>query len=217
MAKSTMEEVSTITVSVVEDDPEIREHLGWLLSGEGGVRCVSSHGSAEDALRLLPTLAPQVVLMDINLPGMTGIECIPRLKSILPATQVIMLTVHEDSDSIFQALQSGATGYLLKRAPSTEILAAIREIVRGGAPMTSNIARKVVQFVSGWSKAAPELGALTARETEVLQLLAKGYLYKEIASELSIQVNTVQNHIRAIYEKLHVHTRTDAVLKYLQK
>ncbi len=205
-----------IAVSLVEDNAEIRQHLAFLLPKAEGIRLLSQHGSAEDALSRLPALRPAVVLMDINLPKLSGIECVRQLKALLPQTQVIMLTVHEDTESIFESLLAGATGYLLKRAPSAELIEAIRDVVRGGSPMTSSIARKVVQFIASDKTAkSSELAALTDRENDVLMLLAKGYMYKEIADQLAIHLDTVRNHIRAIYDKLHVHSRTEAVVKYL--
>lgn len=215
MANTPTEDTQSITVSLVEDDDLIREHLGVLLGRVANVRCLSRHRSAEEALRELPRLKPRVVLMDINLPGISGIECVAKLKALLPGTQIIMLTVHEDSESIFQSLLAGATGYLVKRTPTAQLIEAIQDVVRGGSPMTSNIARKVVQFVAGQGRQGTEMATLTEREMRVLDLLAKGLLYKEIATQLDVQIDTVRNHIRAIYEKLHVHSRTEAVVKYL--
>lgn len=217
MANTPTGESPSITVSLVEDDDLIREHLGVLLGRVANVRCLSRHRSAEEALRELPRLKPRVVLMDINLPGISGIECVAKLKALLPNVQIIMLTVHEDSESIFQSLLAGATGYLVKRTPTAQLIEAIQDVVRGGSPMTSNIARKVVQFVAGQGRPGLEMQTLTEREISVLDLLAKGLMYKEIAIQLDVQIDTVRNHIRAIYEKLHVHSRTEAVVKYLKR
>ncbi len=204
-------------ISVVEDDPKAREILvGWVNRAEG-LRCVSDHGSAEDALAAIPGCKPQVVLMDINLPGINGVECGRRLKAKLPETQFLMLTVYEDSDHIFQALQAGATGYLLKRTPRAEVMAALRDVHAGGSPMTTNIARKVVKVVKAFHQVAPPAPVateLSPRENEVLHLLAQGYLYKEIADALNVAVPTVNTYIRRIYEKLHVRTRTEAVARF---
>ena len=201
-------------ISVVEDDPKAREILvGWVNHAEG-LRCVSDHGSAEEALASIPECKPHVVLMDINLPGINGVECVRRLKPLLPDTQFLMLTVYEDADHIFQALQAGATGYLLKRTPRAELMAALRDVHAGGSPMTTNIARKVVKAFHQVGLPTPAVTELSPRENEVLHLLAQGYLYKEIAESLSVAVPTVNTYIRRIYEKLHVRTRTEAVARY---
>lgn len=202
-----------ITVSIVEDDEQARKLLaGWIRRADG-MRCVGEHGSAESALASLATEKPSVVLMDINLPGMNGVECIRRLKPSLPETQFVMLTVYEDADHIFNALAAGATGYLLKQTPRQELLAALHDVNRGGSPMASNIARRVVQSFQQTSPAVKNSEELSAREQEVLSLLARGYLYKEIAESLNISVATVNTYIRRIYEKLHVRSRSQAVAK----
>lgn len=176
---------------------------------------MSEHGSAESALAALPAAKPEVVLMDINLPGLNGIECVRQLKPLLPDTQFLMLTVYEDADHIFNALMVGATGYLLKQTPRNELLAALKQVHAGGSPMTSNIARKVVQSFQRHSQAADAADVeLSPREAEVLELLARGYLYKEIAEALAISLPTVNTYIRRIYEKLHVRSRAQAVAKY---
>ncbi len=208
---------SMISVSIVEDDPALREQLAVVIGKGSDLRCVSQHGSAEAALRELPGFAPNVVLMDINLPGISGIDCVRELKAKLPHVQIIMLTVQDDVDSIFQSILAGATGYLLKRTPRDKLFEGIRDVARGGSPMTSSIARKVVQLVAGPGEREGVLDSLTEREGAVLDLLAKGQLYKEIADQLGIHIATVRTHIRAIYEKLQVHSRTEAVLKYLGK
>jgi DNA-binding NarL/FixJ family response regulator len=203
-----------ITVSIVEDDAPAREILtDWIRRAEG-FKCVGQHGSVEQALENLPPEKPSVVLMDINLPGLSGIEGVRRLKPLLPGTQFMMLTVYEDVDHVFDALAAGATGYLLKQTPRGELLASIKEVHAGGSPMTSNIARRVVQAFHREAPAAPASAELSQREREVLELLARGYLYKEIAEALHISVPTVNTHIRRIYEKLHVRSRSQAVAKF---
>lgn len=205
-----------IKVSIVEDDPKAREILvDWINRAEG-FRCVSNHGSGEDALAGIPEHQPHVVLMDINLPGMNGPECVRRLKPLLPEAQFLVLTVYEDSDHIFQALQAGATGYLLKQTQRAGLIAALREVNAGGSPMTANIARKVVKAFHQVNAPQPQPQAadLSARESEVLQLLAQGYLYKEIADALGISLPTVNTYIRRIYEKLHVRSRAQAVARF---
>jgi DNA-binding NarL/FixJ family response regulator len=206
--------MSNITVSIVEDDSHARQILaGWLRAADG-FECVGKHETGEKALAELPHEKPNVVLMDINLPAMSGVECVSRLKPSLPETQFIMLTVYEDSDHIFNALRAGASGYLLKQIPCEELLAALSDVHRGGSPMTGSIARKVVQhFQAGPPKPADNTG-LSPRESEVLELLARGYLYKEIAEALRVSVPTVNSHIRHIYEKMHVQSRGQAVAKY---
>jgi DNA-binding NarL/FixJ family response regulator len=205
-----------ITVAIVEDDARTCEGFAHLVDSSGDCRCVSQHGSAEQAIDELPKITPEVVLMDINLPGMNGVAAVQRLKELLPRTQFVMLTVYEDSDLIFSALKAGATGYLLKRSAPTDLIAAIREVHRGGSPMTSQIARKIVQSFQQRPTGIAETHKLTAREAEVLDYLAQGYLYKEIADALKISYTTVNTHIRHIYEKLHVTSRTEAVSKHLR-
>lgn len=206
-----------ITVSIVEDNDRLRGTLAHVLNRAEGFRCVSQHASAEDALKGLPEERPDVVLMDINLPGMNGVECVRRLKPLLPGAQIMMLTVYEDTDNIFNALKAGATGYMLKRTPRAELLQAIREVHRGGSPMTTHIARKVVQSLQQAPPPAQSPEALSPREQEVLDCLAQGFLYKEIADKLGISYETVHTYIRRIYEKLQVRTRTEAVAKFLRR
>jgi DNA-binding NarL/FixJ family response regulator len=205
-----------ITVSIVEDDPRACGGFARLVDSSEDCRCISQHGSAEQAIDELPKIAPDVVLMDINLPGINGVAGVQRLKELLPRTQFVMLTVYEDSDLIFSALKAGATGYLLKRSAPTDLLAAIREVHSGGSPMTSQIARKIVQSFQHRPAGVAETHKLTTREAEVLDHLAQGYLYKEIADVLKISYTTVNTHIRHIYEKLHVTSRTEAVSKHLR-
>jgi DNA-binding NarL/FixJ family response regulator len=207
-----------VRVAIVEDDPRVRETLARLVDRSPGFRCVSSHPSGEDALAALPHNPPDVVLMDINLPGMNGVECVRKVKDILAQTQVMMLTVYEDTDLIFRALAAGATGYLLKQTPPGELLAAIADVHRGGSPMTSHIARKIVaSFQQPVAPVPPETQTLSPREKEVLALLAQGFLYKEIAEQLGVSYDTVHTHIRRIYEKLHVRSRTEAVALHLRQ
>ncbi len=206
-----------ITISLVEDNHQLRGTLARLLDGAEDFRCISQYASAEDALAGLPKDKPDVVLMDINLPGMNGVECVRRLKQIAPEIAAVMLTAYEDTENIFNALAAGATGYLLKRAPRAELLDAIREVRRGGSPMTTHIARKVVQSFQRESLAAPTGEALSAREQEVLDHLSQGFLYKEIAEKMGISYETVHTYIRRIYEKLQVRTRTEAVAKFLRR
>jgi len=206
----------SIRVSVVEDDPRVRGGLVQLINLSEGFQCVSDHSTAEAALTELPRSKPAVVLMDINLPGLSGVECVRQLKPVLPQVQVVMLTVYEDTEMIFKALTAGATGYLLKQTPPADLLAAIREVNRGGSPMTSHIARKVVASFQQGAAAARGLETLTPREQEVLDHLAKGFLYKEIGEALKISYDTVHAHIRKIYEKLQVRSRTEAVARHYQ-
>jgi len=205
-----------IKVSIVEDSDRVRESLATLIDGARGFRCVGAHRSAETALKLIPTEQPDVVLMDIHLPRMSGIECVRKLKTAEPESLVLMLTAYEDDDLIFQALKAGANGYLVKQTPPSEILTAIQEVHEGGAPMSSNIARKVIQsfYQAGPGESSTE--TLSPREREILNLVSKGYTNKEIADMLSIAFQTVHTHVRNIYTKLHVRSRTEAVAKYLR-
>jgi DNA-binding NarL/FixJ family response regulator len=204
-----------IAVAIVDDEAALRQSIATFINGSPGFRCVSAYGSAEDALHGLPADRPDVVLMDIHMPGMNGIDCVRRLKALLPDLQILMLTVYDDTDQIFNALAAGATGYLLKRLSPPRLLEAIREVHAGGSPMSSSIARKVV---ASFHMAAPDSGPrphLSPREEAVLDSLAKGLTYKQIASQFAISIDTVRTHLRRIYEKLHVCSRTQAVAKYL--
>jgi DNA-binding NarL/FixJ family response regulator len=203
-----------ITVSIVDDDAPARGILTEWVRSAKGFKCVGVYENAETALAALPLDKPSVVLMDINMPGMSGIECVRRLKPQMLATQFVMLTVYEDPDHIFKALSSGASGYMLKRTPRAELLTSIQDVHAGGSPMSSNIARKIVQSFQRFNTAPTETENLSPREREVLELLARGYLYKEIADALHISVPTVNTHIRHIYEKLHVRSRSQAVAKF---
>ncbi len=204
----------SIKVSIVEDDRETRESLCELINGASGLNCLGTYSTGEAALRDVGTRIPDVALVDINLPGMNGIECVAKLKAQLPSLQVLMLTTYEDSDLIFNSLRAGAKGYLLKNMPPEELVQAVAEVHAGGAPMSMQIARKVVDYFHHAQKSAAEVEHLSAREKEILALLAKGALYKEIADNLSISMSTVRTHIQHIYEKLHVQSRTEAARKF---
>ena len=206
-----------ITVSIVEDNEQLRNTLARVLNRSDGFKCLSHYGTAEDALKDLPQVKPEAVLMDINLPGINGVECVRQLKQLLPELQVIMLTVYEDTDNIFSALAAGATGYMLKRTKTPELLEAIREVHRGGSPMTTHIARKVTQSFLKAGPSPQPTENLSQREQEVLDCLSQGFLYKEIAEKLGISYETVHTYIRRIYEKLQVRTRTEAVAKFLKR
>jgi len=200
--------MTPITVSIVEDHAPTREGLSQLINRTAEFRCVSEHANGEDAIRRAPGFKPEVVLMDINLPGISGVEAVGRLKILLPPTQFIMLTAYNDSDAIFNALRAGASGYLLKQTPPRELLAALREVCSGGAPMTGQIARKIVDAFRHIGTPAGDTEGLTTREQEVLELLAQGCLYKEIADTLKVSYS---------YSKLHVHSRAQAVAKHLRQ
>ena len=203
----------SIAISIVEDQRDMRESLVEWLGNAPGLRCVGSHASAEEALRDIPRENPDVVLMDINLTGMNGIQCVSRLKERLPKTQVLMLTTYEEGDMIFDSLRAGANGYLLKNLPREELVSAVEQVHAGGAPMSLQIARKVINHFHRSKKPSAELAQLTTRELEILKQLAKGYMYKEIAENLSISMSTVRTHVSAVYEKLHVQSRTEAAMK----
>jgi DNA-binding NarL/FixJ family response regulator len=203
-----------IGVSIIEDDGPAREIFADWIRRAKGFECVSDYGTAESAIESLPSKKPDVVLSDINLPGMSGIECVRVLKQRMPKTQFVMLTVYEDSNHLFDALMAGASGYLLKQTSREELLGALQDVNAGGSPMSSNIARKVVQSFRREEPLMDESVKLTPREFEVLQLLACGDLYKEIADQLKISIPTVNTHVRSIYEKLHVRSRAQAVAKY---
>lgn len=202
------------TVAIVEDHADLRDSWQELVNHSRDYQCVCACRSGEVALQMIPSAKPDVVLMDINLPGMSGIECTAKLKKVSPSVQVLIFTVYEDQEKIFQALKAGASGYMLKRTPPDKMLEAIAEVKAGGAPMTSEIARKVVQSFRR-EPGATEDAKLTPREEEILQLLAQGYITKEIAAQLGISYFTAQTHLKKIYEKLHVRSRTEAVIKYL--
>ncbi|HYG21150.1 MAG TPA: response regulator transcription factor [Verrucomicrobiae bacterium] len=206
-----------ITVAIVEDNGPMRDTLMQLIQDTPDMKCLGVCDTAAKALKQIPKLAPEVVIMDIRLPDRSGIECTARLKALLPETQILIYTVNEDNDQIFEALKAGASGYLLKSAAPAEIRESIIDIKLGGAPMSSEIARKVVQsFRQPEVVKNPELDQLTRREEEILALLAQGYVAKEIAQRLYLSYATVRTHLHHIYEKLHVSTKTEAVVKYLK-
>jgi DNA-binding NarL/FixJ family response regulator len=206
-----------ITVAIVEDNADLRGTLARVINRAAGHQCVGQYGDAESALASLPKDKPRVVLMDINLPGMNGVECVRKLKQMLPETLVVMLTAYEDTENIFGSLEAGASGYLLKRSKSAEILEAIKDVVEGGSPMTAHIARKVVHSFQSKASSPQATDNLAEREREVLDLLSQGFMYKEIADKLGISFETVRTYIRRIYEKLQVRSRTEAVAKALRR
>ncbi len=205
-----------IKVALVEDNVSVREALAAILNGSPGFQCICACGSTEEALRLIPPNPPHVVLMDINLPRRSGIDCVRQLRSQLPSLQIIMLTIEEDSRRVFESLEAGATGYLVKNVAPAKILAAVEEVHRGGSPMSSQIARMLVQSFHKKSSAKPE-EELTPREEEILQLIAKGYRTKEVADVLKISGQTVETHLRNVYNKLHVRSRAGAVARFLSR
>jgi len=206
-----------ITVSIVDDEADLRQYIASYLDATGHIKCVSAHASAEEALKHLPQEKPDVILMDINLGEMDGIECVRRLTALMPEAQVLMLTVFEDTDQIFNALAAGASGYLLKRLSPKKLVEAIVEVCDGGSPMSAPIARKVVQSFKTTPARGDEAGDLSPREHAVLDGLAEGLAYKQIADQLGVSIHTVRNYIRRIYEKLHVRSRTEAVAKFFRK
>lgn len=209
-----------ITFSIVDDDVGLRDSIVQYLTVKGGFVCAGQYGRAQDALDKLHAERPAVVLMDIKMKGMDGIECVRRLKEKMPEILVIMLTVFEDEDLIFDALMAGATGYLLKRQPPEQLLEAVHDLLAGGSPMSTTIARKVVKLLQRSGDSGKTTGAvrllLSARQREMLDLLAAGEPYKAIADKMGLSIHTVRGYIRRIYEKLQVHTRTEAVAKYLE-
>jgi DNA-binding NarL/FixJ family response regulator len=202
------------TVAVVEDDPRLREQLLQILENIKDIQCVAVCNSAEDALEKIPAKNPDVVLMDIKLPKMSGIQCVAELKKLLPEVQVIMVTIYEDSERIFKALKAGASGYLVKSGPPEQLIAAIRDVFAGGAPMSGHIARKVVQHFHLIGPAPEESDNLSPREQQVLDLLAMGFIYKEIAGKLDIGTETVRTYVKNICQKMHVRGRVEAVAKH---
>jgi DNA-binding NarL/FixJ family response regulator len=205
-----------VQVSIVEDDTGTREMLAALVAREPDMACLRTYATAEAAIAEVPQQAPHVLLVDINLPGKSGIECVNELKTAVPGLQMIIVTTYDDADNIFHALRAGATGYILKRAPAREIVDAIREVHGGGSPMTASIARKVVAFFHKVpKKRSPGPGQLTEREEQILAHLSKGLQYKEIAARLDVGVSTVRTHLHTIYVKLHVNSRTEAIEKFL--
>jgi len=205
-----------IKVAIVDDDEGIRASLAALIRRASTLKLMGDYADAESALKEIPRHTPDVVLMDINLPGMNGVECVRQLKASVPKVQVLMLTVYEDSDSLFNSLKAGASGYLLKRTASARLLEAIHDVHGGGSPMTPQLARRVVQFFTRPSQGDASVSHLTPGEREFLDQLAKGYAYKVIADRMAISIDTVRSYVRTVYEKLHVHSRTEAVVKYLR-
>jgi len=206
-----------VTVSIVEDKPGTRESLVRLFSRTPDIVCLRAYETGEEAVRGIPAERPQVAVVDINLPGMSGIACVVQLKRLHPALQVLMLTTYEESDLIFESLRAGANGYLLKNMPAEELVEAVKQVHAGGAPMSMQIARKVVAHFHQSKPALGDMGQLSKRENEILRVLAKGCLYKEIADQLGISMSTVRTHIHSVYEKLHVQSRTEAVVKFLDR
>ena len=213
--KSPRPKPPTIRLAFVEDDPKLREDLHEFLGRVPEFALVGACASAEAAIAELPKVHPEVVLMDINLPGLDGVVCVARLKGMLPNTQFMMLTVYEDQDRLFRSLLAGASGYLLKRSSPSQIVDAIREVHEGGSPITPQIARRMVQYFQNFQTPADGSETLTHHQRLFLDQLAKGYRYKEIADNLGLSMDGVRGNVRRIYEKLHVHSRTEAVMKYL--
>lgn len=207
---------SPIRIAVVEDKPAFRRGLKAILELTPGLDCVGMYATGEEALREIPKAAPDVVLMDLNLPGVSGIECTRELKRLRSASQVVMLTIEEDSERVFAALRAGAAGYLLKAATPAEILEAIQLVARGGSPMSAVIARRVVESFHRDEAPSPSKESLTAREVEVLEGIARGKRIKEVAAHLGLSATTVQTYVRRIYEKLQVHSQAEAVAKFLR-
>jgi DNA-binding NarL/FixJ family response regulator len=204
-----------ISICLVEDDERTRESLVELLCRASRLNLIGSFASGEEAVRQVPAIRPEVALVDINLPGINGIECVIKLKTLIPEINVLMLTTHDDSDLIFESLRAGASGYLLKNRAHAGLVDAVEQVHAGGAPMSMQIARKVVRFFQQVPSRSDDLGCLTTREQEILALLATGRLYKEIGDHLGISLSTVRGHLHKVYSKLHVQSRTEAVLKYL--
>jgi len=204
-----------IIVSLVEDNHRMRESFAEVLNRAPGIKCVSAYASAEEAVERMPAQKPDVAVVDIHLPGMDGIACVTKLKKLLPTLRILMLTRYEQSDMVFNSICAGASGYLLKSAPPDELVKAIELVHAGGAPMSMQVARKVVTHFRKIESPGSDVERLTPREQELLELLAKGYSYKELSDNLGITMNTVRTHLQHIYEKLHVQSRTQAVLKFL--
>jgi len=207
----------SITIAIVEDLDEVRDGLKNFISLSSEFKILDTFKTAEEAVNDLPALKPDIVIMDINLPGMNGIDCIRAIKNKTPATQFMMFTVYENDEKVFEALKAGASGYLLKNTGLVQLIESLKELYNGGSPMSANIARKLVTLFRNEQKETANLAILSTRENEILQLLTKGLLYKEIADQLSISVSTVRQHIHHIYEKLHVQNRTEAINKAFGK
>jgi len=215
--KKNSEQQPPVKIVIVEDETWLRENLVREINSAPGFRCINNYRTAEDALQGIPDDQPDVVLMDINLPGMDGVSCMRLLRAKLPEVRCLMLTVYEESEKIFNSLLAGASGYLLKRTSTAELLRAIQQVREGGAPMSSSIARKVVAYFNEIGAGKPQTAALSPREQQVLELLAKGAPYKAIADELSLSIETIRMNVKHIYTKLHVHSRGEAAAKYLQQ
>lgn len=205
----------SVEICIVEDNAELSESIVGFINGTPGFRCTGAFETGESALQEIPRKKPAVVLMDINLPGMSGIECVARLREVMPSLLVVMLTVYEDSEQVFLALSAGACGYLVKSTPPAKILEAVKDVLAGGSPMSSQIARQVVRSFMSPRPGNVSTAKLSEREGQILDLLAKGWPYKQIAADTNLSMDTVRTYIRRIYEKLHVHSRTEAVVKYL--
>jgi DNA-binding NarL/FixJ family response regulator len=206
-----------ITVSIVDDEKELCESIATFVNGAPGFRCVSMYHSGEAALKHLPKDHPDVVLMDIHMSGISGIECAGRLKALMPQLQIMMLTVYEDTNQIFKALSAGASGYMLKRLTPAKLLEAIQDVHDGGSPMSSSIARKVVGSFQAVPKTANKDALLSSREQMILDCLSNGLTYKQVADKLNITIPTIRSYLRRVYEKLHVQSRTEAVAKYMSQ
>jgi len=205
------------SVVIVEDDRGLREQLTLILETAADIKCIGAYVSAEEAIPKILEKRPDVVLMDIKLPGMSGIQCVAEIKKVIPDIQIIMVTIYEDSERIFRALKSGANGYLVKSSPPEQLLEAIRDVFKGGAPMSSHIARKVVKHFHLIGVSPTESENLSPREREVLDLLSQGYIYKEIADKLKIGSETVRTYVKNICHKMHVRSRVEAVAKHRQE
>ncbi len=206
-----------IRVAIIEDDEWVRDNLAREIANAADFECSGSYPTAEAALAAIPLHPPEVAVLDIHLPGLDGIECLRRLRASCPNLQFLMLTSYEESEKIFQSLRAGANGYLLKRADSAEVIDAIRQVHEGGAPMSSTIARQVVRHFNQLDSGASELPGLSPREREVLELLARGGAYKEIADQLALSIETIRMNVKHIYSKLHVHSRSEAVAKFFHR
>lgn len=209
--------MNPITISIVEDLNEVRESLENLVKESGDFLLLSTYSNAEQGQKKIPKEQPQIVIMDINLPGISGIDCIRRIKNVCPNTQFMMYTIFEDDDKVFEALEAGASGYLLKKTPKEKIMEALLELYEGGSPMSTQIARKVIKSFQQKNQFSSESNLLTPKQKEVLELLSKGFLYKEISEKLKISLNTVKQHIHKTYLKLHVCNRTEALIKVYGK
>jgi DNA-binding NarL/FixJ family response regulator len=213
----TLQNIMSISIAIVEDLDEVREGLKQFISLSSEFNVLDTYKTEEEALIGIPLIKPDIVIKDISLPGINGIECIRQVKNKIPATQFMMFTVYENDEKVFEALKAGASGYLLKNTGLVQLIEALKELHNGGSPMSANIARKLVMVFREQEKNMPSVPILNRRENEILQLLSKGLLYKEIADQLSNPTSTVGQHIHKIYEKLHVQNRTEAINKAFGK